>query len=379
MPNKETNDRRISPKAPRHLRVAVWIGLSDKKCMEKLRGLDASDHVAEGILFRRYPLPGLTKFRQVCPPHWMRGSMIFSHLYALFLTPLVCLRFRPDVCIAISLLPHSIFAKIGQLFGGGKFMAWFIGTDLYFQLIRPSWRAVLGPLLRNASCTMTQGNVSGQMLVDFGWSAKRTVVGRNAYDLRQYRPSDGPKEWDLIYTGRFDPEHKRLDILLNAVDLARQELPGLRCALVGDGPQWRDLQKMTDALSLRDHVQFLGHQSDVAAVLRNSKVFIMTSAWEGLPASLVEAFVCGLPAILSPVSDIPDLAIHMENSILIETQDPKDYAEAIVHILTDHVLRKRLACNALITGSAIRDETSGANLSNRWDQALAVAFGPPSR
>ena len=52
---------------PGPYRVAVWVGLHDRKCLEKLRGLDAAPWLSQGLLFRRYPVPGLSNFRQVCP------------------------------------------------------------------------------------------------------------------------------------------------------------------------------------------------------------------------------------------------------------------------------------------------------------------------
>jgi len=67
-------------------RVAAWIGLSDKKCLEKLKGLDDCILVDEGILFRQYPVAGLRKFRQICPPPIVRASAVAGHLYSAFVT-----------------------------------------------------------------------------------------------------------------------------------------------------------------------------------------------------------------------------------------------------------------------------------------------------
>lgn len=364
------------PGEGRGLRVAVWVGLIDKKCREHVIGLHDSDRVAGGVLFRRHRIAGMPKFHQICPPPVVRRSALLSHLFCLLATVWVCLRQPPDVCAAVSLLPHMLLARLGQLLARARLITWFIGgPDMDVQMASPKWRSRLAPLLRTADCALCMGEHSKSRLVAWGWRPQRVLVARGAYDLSAYRPAVQPPRWDLIYTGHLKHEHKRLDILVEAVHLARKRLPEITCALVGDGPYRAELERMVAQRSLQANVQFLGRRDDVPDLLARARAFIMTSEWEGLPTSLVEAFAAGLPAVMPAVNDVPTLARHEENSLLVRTTDPADYAEAIVRILTEDGLYERLRRAAVRTGDELRSAGQPPHRCAAWDRALGVAFG----
>jgi glycosyltransferase involved in cell wall biosynthesis len=361
----------VQPKDQDQLRVAVWIGLDDKKSLEKLRGLDASPLVQSGLVFRRHPTPGLSgKFRQIVPPRPLRKSALLAHAYALCMTLVVCLRFRPHVCISVSLLPHGFLARLGSILARSKFAVWYIGTDMYRHLHSPVLRP-FKPMLRRADCTLVMGENSRNKLVAMGWPGRRVLVGHNAYNLEKYFPVKPDQwEWDLIYTGRLDIRIKGLDFLLQALKEALPDLPRLRCALVGEGPDHHLLEQQAQDLGLKGHVSFLGRCDDIPGLLQTSKVFIMTSAWEGLPASLIEAFACGVPAIVPDVGDIRTIARDGDNCLLVQEHAPRAYAQAITRLLMNEALRTRLARGAAETGVALRTE-SYTRSAQAWGRLLA--------
>ena len=68
-------------------------------------------------------------------------------------------------------------------------------------------------------------------------------------------------------------------------------------------------QIITEIIEIRDS-HFIGHQNDPEYFLRRSKLFILTSLSEGIPTAMTEAMACGLPAVVSEVGDITDLAVE---------------------------------------------------------------------
>lgn len=352
-------------------RVAVWCGLDNKKSLEKLRGLDACAEVESAVVFRQHPIEGLSeKFRQINPPRPFRRSAILSHLFALVATIVWCLRFKPDVAISISLTPHALIAGIGRLVSGSRYVIWYIGTDMYRQLPHPIIRRILVPWLKRADCTMVMGRNSLRHLKKLGWVEERMLVGKNSYDLDEYRPEPNSFfEWDLIFTGRIDRKSKDFELLLQAALRARADYPMLRLAIVGSGPDQKWLAKRIDMLDLRSNVFPLGRRSDVASLLRASRAFIMTSAWEGLPASLVEAFACGVPAIVPDVGDINTVARNGYNSFVVSERSAESFAQAIACLLQVKQKRNELASGAKATGEKLRKD-SFCNAVNCWDEVM---------
>ena len=352
------------------VRVVVWVGLSDKKCLEKLRGLDACELVEGGLVFRRYPVKGLKKFRQINPPSIFRSSALLSHLYALMVTAPWCLRFRPHVCIGISLMPHSVMAKLGQAVCRSKFVTWFIGTDVYVELAQKWWGKLLRKPMANASCTLTMGSCSNKMLASMGWPQERLLVGRNDYDFSEYKETGAENEWNVIYTGRLDRTHKRLSLLLYALTEVKKSYPAIRCAIVGEGPDRKRLEEMCRSLGLHSNVYFLGHRHDIPALLNRSRIIVMTSAWEGLPSSIVEAFALGLPVVSSNVGDISDVVDSGDNGFLVNSNNPSAYSEAILRILDHPELYSEMSKSAKQTGQRIRRAIERGESAMRWRQAI---------
>ncbi|MFO8090234.1 MAG: glycosyltransferase [Desulfatiglandaceae bacterium] len=359
------------------LRVAAWVGLSDKKCLEKIRGLNDCDRLGAGILFRRRPVQGLEKFRQVCPPAFLRSSAALSHLYALLITVPWCLRFRPHVCVGISLMPHSILAKLGQIACGATFVNWLIGSDIYVELPHKWWGRLLQRPMAGASSTLTMGSGSNKKLKAMGWSSDRLLVGRNDYDFSDYNDHkiEMEKEWDIVYTGRLDRAHKRIDVLLLAVNELRISHPGVRCAIVGEGPDRKRLEGIRRSLDIEAQVDFLRHQDDISGLLSKSRILVMTSAWEGLPSSIVEAFACGVPVVTADVGDISDVVVNSDNGILVNpAAPPADYAEAIGRLLDNPDEYHRMSRSAKRTGDRIRRQIEDGVPAARWEQALKKAI-----
>ena len=105
--------------------------------------------------------------------------------------------------------------------------------------------------------------------------------------------------------------------------------------LVGDGPLRQGLEQQARTLGIDANVVFVGHQRDVAAWIQQARLFVLTSDSEGLSLSLVEAMLCGLPAVVSAVGDLGDLVENDVNGYLVSDRSPQAFALRIVALLTD--------------------------------------------
>ncbi len=118
--------------------------------------------------------------------------------------------------------------------------------------------------------------------------------------------------------------------LLRATALASREINDLKLLLVGGGPDEPQLRSLADELFITNRVSFLGERADVGRYLRQSDLFVLSSATEGLPISLLEAMAAGKPAVTTKVGGMPEVIDLSGAGSVVEAQDPESLARCIV-------------------------------------------------
>jgi glycosyltransferase involved in cell wall biosynthesis len=111
------------------------------------------------------------------------------------------------------------------------------------------------------------------------------------------------------------------------------------------------LRKLIHKYDLQEHITILKSSpySEIPMYMSASDVFVLPSISEGLPMVILEALATGVPVVASKVGGIPDVLIHEYNGLLVKPQDPDDLAEAIIRILSDDKLKRRLIEDGLAT------------------------------
>jgi glycosyltransferase involved in cell wall biosynthesis len=132
----------------------------------------------------------------------------------------------------------------------------------------------------------------------------------------------------LLYVGRLAPL-KDLATLLHAVALTRPHHPSVQLWIVGDGPLEPSLRKLSDELGLKECVTFFGEQADVSPFLLAADLFVSSSVTEGLPVSLLEAMSVGLPALVTDIGGMGEIARLSGAVTLVPSSDPEGMAGAL--------------------------------------------------
>ncbi|MDR2773081.1 MAG: glycosyltransferase family 4 protein, partial [Elusimicrobiota bacterium] len=96
--------------------------------------------------------------------------------------------------------------------------------------------------------------------------------------------------------GPFKPQKNLKDFILAAGLVAKRQ-KNTRFIVVGDGQQRGELEALIKELGIERNVLLLGWRTDIAEILYASDVFVLTSLWEGLPCTIVEAMCCGKPTV----------------------------------------------------------------------------------
>ncbi|MEK7747170.1 MAG: glycosyltransferase, partial [Elusimicrobiota bacterium] len=175
---------------------------------------------------------------------------------------------------------------------------------------------------------------SGVKLSDFPPPGVRTEEVKASLGTGMHKPL-------VLSVGNLKPQKNAGDFL-KAARKVLAEVPEARFVFVGDGPLRPSLEARAMAEGLAGKVLFPGWRRDVPRLLAAADVFVLTSLWEGLPRSLVEAMKTGLPGICYDTDGVRDLLRDGENGFLIAQGDWEALAAGIVRLLQDKGLRGRL-------------------------------------
>ena len=143
----------------------------------------------------------------------------------------------------------------------------------------------------------------------------------------------------LIMVARFN-EQKDQATLLKAIAQLKQESFSLD--LVGSGSSLEACKTLAETLGIADRVNFLGDRQDVPDLLARSQIFVLSTHYEGLPISILEAMRTGLPVIATSVNGIPEEVIQGETGCLVPHEDGEALAIALKTLIRSAELREQM-------------------------------------
>ena len=183
------------------------------------------------------------------------------------------------------------------------------GDDLVYHGSR--WRARLKALahtarLRRADAVIAVSEATADTIRTKWHPSPSTPIRlvRNGVDPATEPPAPVPG-LRIASVARLAPE-KRVDHLLHAFALLRQDHPEAVLTVAGDGPEESALHTLADALGVAGAVTFAGHV-DPVEVLARSDVLVQLSVWENCSYSLLDALVHGLGVVATPVGGNPEI------------------------------------------------------------------------
>lgn len=184
-------------------------------------------------------------------------------------------------------------------------------------------------------------------------------------EVRQARQKMGIGEELVITTvGSFINAKGHIDAL-KAVCLLKEKIDKkFVLLLVGGGYLKESYQQYIEENGIGEYVRFMGQIKNVREILIASDVYVMTSKFEGLPISLLEALHCGIPAVVYNNYGLVDLVKDRTNGFVVAA-DARLLAEKILLFL-DKNLQTRLGANA---SSIVRQEYS---MEKSLDSHLAL-------
>jgi glycosyltransferase involved in cell wall biosynthesis len=165
----------------------------------------------------------------------------------------------------------------------------------------------------------------------------------------------------VLFVGRLEGPKDPL-LLVDAFRYVNEHIPEARLLIVGNGVLRGKMESRIKHYGLEGKVNFLGAlpQAEVADLMRISDVFLLTSAFEGMPMSVVEALGCGLPVVSTDVGEVKRVVKGGVSGVLCPERDASIIGNAVLEVLEGRSLTVE---NCLLS---VREYTARRILSNLY-------------
>jgi glycosyltransferase involved in cell wall biosynthesis len=173
-------------------------------------------------------------------------------------------------------------------------------------------------------------------------------------DIRPNHPWFGPSQPPVILgVGRLNKQ-KGFETLIKAFAKVHSKQPA-RLLILGKGEQRAYLESLVGRLGLNNEVSMPGFVENPFQYMKHAGVFVLSSAWEGLPAVLIQALACGCPVVSTDCPSGPNEILDRgKYGRLVPVGDEEAMAEAILQTLSgpksmpDHTWLERFSLDYIV-------------------------------
>ncbi len=135
---------------------------------------------------------------------------------------------------------------------------------------------------------------------------------------------------------------KNQKLMIDAFHKVHNQLPHSRLVIAGDGPLRPELEAQVLELGIASSVSFLGYQSDIASVVADLDVFLLTSVSEGTPLVVIEAMAAACPVIATDVGGLPEMIEHHQSGLLVPSGDVEALTKNMLLLANNKALRQQI-------------------------------------
>jgi glycosyltransferase involved in cell wall biosynthesis len=200
-------------------------------------------------------------------------------------------------------------------------------------------------------CFLAASNAIRDMLIGDGIDANRVVTVYEGIDLHRVQGETAanihaefwlPTHAPIVGAVAALTQEKGHKYLIDAAALVVREVPDARFVILGDGDQRPALERHIKELRLDKHVVLPGFRADILSFIQSFDLFVMSSLFEGLGTSLLDAMALSKAIVASDTGGIPEAVSHGETGLLVPPRDARQLAAAIVRLLKDPDRREKM-------------------------------------
>lgn len=173
----------------------------------------------------------------------------------------------------------------------------------------------------------------------------------NGIDTNRFKPREKNENSNFNYInyiniGRMSDQKNHL-LLIEAFKYVSEQIENCKLTIIGDGELRSDIEKKINDYKLNKRIDLLGIQKNTQKYLSESDVFVLSSNYEGLPLSVLEAMSCELPIITTKAGGTIDIVKQNKNGIVVNVNDKEALSRAMIKLGKSKNLRKKMGEESL--------------------------------
>lgn len=229
-----------------------------------------------------------------------------------------------------------------------------------------TWRKIVNWTYRNSDYCFFQLDRARDF---FGAEVakKSFVIPNPAVLIKTVKPYLGERKKTIVSAGRFGAEKRYCD-LIDAFYIIHKKYPDYSLIIYGNGPMLDSYKKQVKALNLEGFVSFPGYVDCFAQQIREDGIFVLSSLYEGIPNSLIEAMSIGIPCVATDCTPGgPAFLFDNEmRGILVPVKAPVAMANAIIRYIENPELAIMKGNSAINVVNQLKEE----NIRLKWIEAF---------
>lgn len=253
---------------------------------------------------------------------------------------------RPNLVVLHGFIPMALLALPIKRSIEGEVVGIDVGPQPTFWLIKK----IIFWFSRNAINEVVSVCEESKdwFVKSYPWFKKRAGVINNGVDApkkltNRIRFQKTP--FVISTVSRIDtPQKDPLTLFQAGLELRKQNVP-IEIRFVGDGNLLPSLKKKIVENNAQSYIHCLGHRTDYQSVLDESDIFVLSTNWEGLALSLLEAMANGLPVVASKVIGNTGVITDGITGRLFTPGDYKQLADIIIELIKDPIKAKQIGAN----------------------------------
>lgn len=204
-----------------------------------------------------------------------------------------------------------------------------------------------GTCKRYARIITVSNSVFDEFVFGDKYKEKLTVLGNpiNVKEIQEKARRDYIEEvFDIGFCGRLT-QQKNPFMLLDIIAEVKKEIPNIRMAIIGDGELREEFVEKIIEKSLKENIVLYAFQENPYSLMKQCKMLLLPSLWEGFGLVAVEALALGVPVVCSNVGGLPNIVDDNCGKICERFED---YCGEITRLLMDCGYQKEKANKAVL-------------------------------